>query len=108
MEGLTETPLRTEKPTIIEREMTMKARTTKAVLLAVAFAAPVAVQAASTGNLFQDIQSAANSGSVSASLRDGVVTLTGDVDSAITANAVKRAAQGHDGVIRVIDLLDHD
>lgn len=86
----------------------MKARIATAAILAAVLAAPIAVQAASTGNLFQDIQSAANSGSVSASLRDGVVTLTGNVDSAITANAVKRAAQGHDGVIRVIDLLDHE
>lgn len=87
----------------------MKARTLDAALvLAAVLLAPGAAQAASTGNLFQDIRSAASSGSVRATLRDGVLTLTGDVDSAMTANRVKRAAMGHEGVERVIDLLDHD
>lgn len=84
----------------------MKARTlTAALVLAAAVAAPLGAQAAS-GNLSRDIQHATNSGSVNATFSNGVVTLTGNVSSAIEANRAERAALGHSGVERVINLID--
>lgn len=80
---------------------------TTAIGLAAALAAPGAT-AVSTGNLAQDVQSALGSGShVDVNVSGGTATLTGYVDSELTARAIHRVLREHEEIDNVIDLTDH-
>lgn len=88
----------------------MKTRTLVRVMT-LAFVAALAAkaQAASTGNLFQDVQSATGGdGNVSVTVDGNTATLTGYVHSSHTAKAVRRAVLSHEGIDEVIDLISDD
>lgn len=83
----------------------MKLRTTIAattLVLSTAFAG-IAAANISTGSIGIDVQSAAGSGHVGVSLKNGVATLFGGVESQIEANAAVVAAANFEGVNRVIN-----
>lgn len=73
-------------------------------VLAIAFAG-VASATVSTGSIGTDVQSAAGSGHVSVSVRDGVAYLFGGVESRTEANAAELAAANFDGVERVVNRI---
>lgn len=80
--------------------------------IALALTAAVAASAAPagtvlpTGNLSLDVQSAVgNDGNVNVSLRDGIATLTGNVDNALVGDTAVAVAREHEGVREVVDLL---
>lgn len=70
-----------------------------ALALAAAFAAPISANV-STGSLANDVQLAAGSGSgpVNVTLKDGVATLIGNVETQTQANAAHHAAAAFPGV----------
>lgn len=80
--------------------------------IALALSAAVAAAAASagtvlpTGNLALDVQSAVgDGGNVNVSLRDGIATLTGNVENALVGDIAVSVAREHEDVREVVDLL---
>ena len=74
-------------------------------VLSAAIAVP-ATASISTGNLGTDVQSALGSGgNVNVTVQDGVATLRGNVDTALTKLKVRQAALANADVDRVVDLV---
>lgn len=85
----------------------MKIRNTLAastLVLATAFAG-IASANLSTGSIGTDVQSAAGSGHVSVSVKDGIAYLFGGVESRTDSNAAELAAANFDGVESVVNRI---
>ena len=85
--------------------MTMTIRNTiAATVLVLATTVTGAVSAnVSTGSIGVDVQSAVSEGNVSVTVKDGVATLFGVVETRVDSNAAERAARNFAGITDVIN-----
>ena len=60
----------------------------------------------STGSIGVDVQSAVSDGNVSVTVKDGVATLFGVVETRVDSNAAERAARNFAGVTDVVNLVN--